>query len=375
MVKSFLYSGLSREEYCMLREALQEETYRLQISFLKYVKHIFLLYNICFLFINKEDIKDLRADLLLALVGVFYAFIMTGFFKSHLVKHKQYIYLFSAVNISVFVGIAFIQYQFLHSSFMYLVFLIVVSSWSFVGKEYVYCTILLLFCTMDIACGALYWSMDAKELLLDSLEDILLIYCCICINVNFSKMKKNEIADLKRIVNEKKTDHLTRIANREGLESFFYKSFGTERKRNLAFLLIDLDNFKEVNDTFGHSAGDAVLIEVAENLKEMFDDDGEAVCGRFGGDEYVVILLDRSDREVKNIAGEILQALTKTIGQGCENVKISCSIGISCCETGKLRSFENIYKKADKALYEVKANGKNGYRIIELYDFNKAKKR
>lgn len=132
----------------------------------------------------------------------------------------------------------------------------------------------------------------------------------------------------------------------------------TEGEKQI-FILLDLDHFKQINDTFGHAAGDQVLIDVAEKLKKHFR--SSDIVGRLGGDEFVIMLCDvKSDHYIDTIAGTLSPELVQTYTQGDTSITVSASIGISLSPDDGV-TFEDLYKKADSALYKVKKSGRNGY--------------
>ena len=129
------------------------------------------------------------------------------------------------------------------------------------------------------------------------------------------------------------------------------------------FLLLDLDNFKEVNDTFGHQYGDRVLKDVAEILKTKFRQND--LIGRLGGDEFVVMAFHTPGfSRMEHIFCELCEILNKTYCQDGKTVKISASLGIAIAPQHGA-TFEELYQKADKMLYQVKRNQKNGYAVYE----------
>lgn len=153
------------------------------------------------------------------------------------------------------------------------------------------------------------------------------------------------------------TDSLTHSLNRETF---------SERVENLilnsspssthAFAMLDLDNFKKINDTYGHSQGDRLLISMVENVKSILRE-GD-LMGRMGGDEFAICLKDVPNKQI----------VEKRVSQICEfiysikelDMSVSASIGVSMYLADGA-SFEELYKKADIAMYKAKKNGRNTY--------------
>lgn len=125
-------------------------------------------------------------------------------------------------------------------------------------------------------------------------------------------------------------------------------------------MLIDIDNFKKVNDMNGHLFGDGVICEFAEKLNSLCSY-GDNIIGRAGGDEFIILLKNSLLSDAVRISKSICSALDKIcIGSICRS--ISCSIGISCFPSDS-RDFITLYEYADKALYHSKLLGKNRYSV------------
>ncbi|MDQ2705081.1 MAG: EAL domain-containing protein, partial [Pseudomonadota bacterium] len=118
-----------------------------------------------------------------------------------------------------------------------------------------------------------------------------------------------------------------------------------------AVLLIDLVSFKEINDTLGHTVGDAVLVEVADRLRNCIPND--CLVARLGGDEFAVIAGDRPAGEVAKLAARIVKAMSKRFMENDHSLKVDVSIGIATTET--VPAGLDLFTKADIALYEAKA--------------------
>ena len=130
-----------------------------------------------------------------------------------------------------------------------------------------------------------------------------------------------------------------------------------------AILYLDLDGFKTVNDTVGHSVGDLVLQEVAHRISRNLRDNQTAA--RIGGDEFIVILEDVVSVDViRRAASRIIETLNRPIDVGGMNYEIGASIGVVFYPTQGTAS-ETLLKKADLAMYKAKKNGKNTYEVFE----------
>ena len=127
-----------------------------------------------------------------------------------------------------------------------------------------------------------------------------------------------------------------------------------------ALLLVDLDGFKQINDTFGHALGDECLRSVAERLKNVCRESDFAA--RIGGDEFAVLLgPGLNQNEIEDVAEQIVEALRNPMDGRDWPFKVGASVGIACIDTGY--SLE-LFKKADAALYAAKASGRNTFRMF-----------
>jgi len=143
---------------------------------------------------------------------------------------------------------------------------------------------------------------------------------------------------------------LTNIGNRRSLERDFSNRLSD--KNYLA--LVDLDGFKQVNDTYGHEAGDYVLIEVAKRLREHTSS-SESVY-RLGGDEFAILLQADDELSLRRKCKSFLQFLRRPYVYKGQSLFVSASIGVTACHEANL---ETCLKQADLAMYRVKHRDKN----------------
>lgn len=151
-------------------------------------------------------------------------------------------------------------------------------------------------------------------------------------------------------------DPLTGILHRGAAKRLIDTALLTQSETPSAFLLFDLDNFKQINDSYGHMAGDEVLVRFSNLLSESFRS-GDVVA-RLGGDEFIVFMKNASLNIVEERARQIKERVPDLAVEYGGN--LSTSIGIAIPEkTGT--KFEQLYFQADRALYNTKAAGKNNY--------------
>lgn len=159
------------------------------------------------------------------------------------------------------------------------------------------------------------------------------------------------------------TDSLTGLDNRYSLMKSLQHSLLRQHRENftLAFLMLDLDGFKQINDNYGHSVGDTLLIEVAKKLKSNFRESD--VIARVGGDEFSVILENISSTEsLTRLVNKVLAEFREPFVIDNKKLTIGVSIGIAVSSSIECSS-EDIIKQADAALYQVKNSGKGSYHL------------
>jgi diguanylate cyclase (GGDEF)-like protein len=153
------------------------------------------------------------------------------------------------------------------------------------------------------------------------------------------------------------TDALTGLRNRRKFDTAIEAEWrrATRQKRPLALLMIDADHFKTFNDSFGHQAGDEVLIGIAICISDSVKRAGDCAA-RYGGEEFAVLLPDLSPTQ----AFEVAETIRLKVEQWCgETAKITVSIGVASLIPDAGIEWTHMVKAADKALYAAKANGRN----------------
>lgn len=180
-----------------------------------------------------------------------------------------------------------------------------------------------------------------------------------------------EIAAEKDLVQRAENDLLTGVLNKTTMEKMVSLKLKNCGNQYVIFYMVDLDNFKNVNDTLGHIYGDQAIVETAQALNKVFAD--QDCIGRLGGDEFAVCVTYQAFDEqnlrdfIEKKADKICQVNRRTYTDGASEVSITSSVGIAYApDMG--RSFEELYTKADRALYYSKENGKNRYHIYSEGD-------
>ena len=161
------------------------------------------------------------------------------------------------------------------------------------------------------------------------------------------------------------SDLLTGMLNKKSTEEMIQQWLDSEQRIGLqAFVMIDIDHFKEVNDTYGHAVGDEILKEVSDIIRQEFRE-GD-VIGRLGGDEFCILMKNivsdtNATAKVKMLHQSIRTHKFKDIG---DDDRVTCSIGVSYAPMHG-NSFDELYHTADLALYKTKKGGRDGFNIYD----------
>ncbi|MDF2564407.1 MAG: hypothetical protein K0Q53_802 [Massilibacillus sp.] len=206
-----------------------------------------------------------------------------------------------------------------------------------------------------------WWHINGETIYNDQHEPIKLVGKIINIDA-----QKKEIESLQA---KAYRDSLTGLYNKMITQSLINELIKKQKPHQIhALMIIDIDNFKSINDTLGHLVGDEVLISVTNQLKGLFGK--HDIVGRIGGDEFVVFMYNiRSMKDVIVKANAITNVLRTNYFDQDINYAISGSIGISLCPQDG-RNYKELLKKADNALYKIKKSGKDDFALansVEIY--------
>jgi diguanylate cyclase (GGDEF)-like protein len=170
---------------------------------------------------------------------------------------------------------------------------------------------------------------------------------------------------LKELALISRIDGLTQIFNRRHWQETLEQEYAKARRhnKNLSLIMIDLDHFKNLNDTYGHQGGDKVLVDVTQTIKTLLRI--EDVFGRYGGEEFAIVLPETDLNGALDVATRICETVARTPIPFQEYmIKISISVGVSQL-IGNEMSYEKLISNADEALYQAKANGRNQVCSVE----------
>jgi diguanylate cyclase (GGDEF)-like protein len=153
-------------------------------------------------------------------------------------------------------------------------------------------------------------------------------------------------------------DELTALFNRRGAIDAVATALARRKATTHATLLVDIDHFKTINDTYGHAAGDNVIARLAAAINRCIRS-GD-ICARLGGDEFMIFAPDCDLDGAREIAERLLTLVRAD--RGTDDVTFTVSIGISV-EKHLNADFDAMYRRADTALYQAKADGKNRFAV------------
>lgn len=213
-------------------------------------------------------------------------------------------------------------------------------------------------------------NISIKDLFLSNLSlcisIILIVVLIIAFLIGISiKLKFNNLKKTKELlILKSQSDPLTEIYNRSTAKELINNYFEFFNNQYYCFIILDIDYFKQINDTFGHKIGDKVLIEFSNLLKQFFNSDN-ILLSRLGGDEFIVFIKDlKKDNYlefIKQNLSDLCKLMNKEFTFDENTQKISISIGAYI--NNKKSSFNKLYERSDELLYKVKDNGRNNFEI------------
>ena len=193
-------------------------------------------------------------------------------------------------------------------------------------------------------------------------EAVFMLAFCVLVTVLIIYIVRKNSADKAELLRYTQRDALTGLYNKDTTQRLIQNIVQEEAGQH-AFIILDIDYFKSVNDNFGHIVGDKVLQTFGRFLQSQFRE--YDVVGRIGGDEFVILMCNLANTDVVEIK---IQNLLKQVGsirvEEMGEQKMTISVGIAFApQHGS--SFMDLYRKADHALYQTKRAGKNGYSLYQ----------
>lgn len=168
---------------------------------------------------------------------------------------------------------------------------------------------------------------------------------------------QKEMQEVENYQNIAYRDPLTHLYNREGFFAHIPK-----QPEQVMFAVMDLDNFKQINDTLGHEGGDIALKLFADSLMQCVGAGNKATIARYGGDEFIAMLVNVTEEEAKEKFEKLVAVMDRTMEYKEKSCRLSISVGAVYTES--MDSYEELFNEADNVLYETKRMGKNSFRFI-----------
>ena len=183
---------------------------------------------------------------------------------------------------------------------------------------------------------------------------VIALFCAFMI----TRLRINDTRSRLRWMQLSFIDRPTGLLNKATCEEQCRRFLCLESRVPCAMLVVDMDHFKEINDSEGHLFGDRVLNGIGLILQNLSNED--TIVGRIGGDEFLILMKHCRRQEAEVLAQHLISGVKQAHFSNAQTV-VSCSIGITCTEGGT--AFSSLFDQADKALYQVKRNGGNQYAV------------
>jgi len=208
--------------------------------------------------------------------------------------------------------------------------------------------------------GKYTWCRIHAQLQRDSAREINRI---VGIIYNVDELKRATIA----LKEQAQLDPLTKLLNKASTQQLVTEHLSSLDGQSLsAMLILDMDNFKSVNDSYGHLYGDAILSQVSARLRGLFR--AQDILGRIGGDEFLILLKDVPNAQiVEERCSLLLENFRTMLKQLMPDLSVSFSIGAALAPV-HATTYADLFKRADEALYIAKSSGKNGYKLYDVRD-------
>ncbi len=352
----FFYSGIEKDEY----NAVKKDAYVSNYVIWRLL-HVLLVAAFAFLYISSLFYDLLESNRLFYLFALVYSVVASVLFfvmkKDSLVAQLliylsiSLLFVFAClitqnkpeIPATTFIALLLITPMFMIDKPFFMTFELVAAStvflvWMYNVKPY------------DI------WQMDLINVIIFTIVGIIL-------NIIANSVRIKEFVLTRKINIQKDTDELTGLMNKGALTREIKLALDDSSVNKGLLLVMDVDHFKHINDTYGHDVGDNVIVQLGGLLGRKLADN--EIAARFGGDEFVIFIKDTDDPEVaRNIAEAIIKGASENVKLPVSDQNVSVSIGIAVYN-GLEKTFTEIFKKADTALYRSKADTTKKYNFYE----------
>lgn len=355
----FLYCGIEKDEY----NTLKKDAYVSNFGVWR-ILHCLMVIVFCALFVSSLFSELLQPNRLFYLSALVYSVIATYFFftlrKDSLVA-QLLIYL--SISLLFLFGCMITQNKPTSNATTFIVLLLttpmfMIDNPFFMAIELSTASAVFLIWMYYVKPYSV-WQIDLVNVITFAIVGIFL-------NIIANSIRIKEFVLTREINIQKDTDELTGLKNKGALTREINEFLADESRNKGIMLLLDVDRFKSINDTYGHDIGDRVIIQLGSFLGSKATD--RDIAGRFGGDEFIVFIKDTDDAETAcRISDEIVKGVSETVELPDRQQRVSISIGIAVYQ-GVEKNYSEIFKKADTALYQSKADPNKRFHVYERSD-------
>ncbi len=355
----FFYCGIEKDEF----NALKLDAYRSNFEVWK-ILHILMAGAFSFLFINSlfsELLSINRLFYFLAMVYSIAVSVLFFFMKKTSIIGQLIIYL--SISLLFLFGCFLTKNSPENPATTFMVLLIITPMFM-IDKPY--------FMSIELCAASsiyLIWMYHVKTYDIWQIDVVnILMYTIlgIFIHIIANSIRIKEFVLTRKINIQKDTDELTGIKNKGALTREINEYIGNNSNNKGIMLLLDIDHFKSINDTYGHDIGDKVISSLGDYLNKTFTKD--EIVGRFGGDEFLIFIKGNDNVETaSSIANIIITDAASKISIPNRDQKISVSIGIAIYR-GVEKNYSELFKKADVALYKTKGDATKRFCIYNKED-------
>ncbi len=334
-----------------------------QKTFSFYLFLFFVLYIILTNIIEYVDGNKFNPATWLCVLEAIISLVAYLLFKYYFISHKKFAIFMAYINIMqtiILLDAHFLLYS-RYISFMAANCIIMATALTTIscGIPYFFC-IAPIFTIDTIIYFYTFNNLSLRDILVYAMDNIFIVLFAVGIHMYFSTIKYEDFKLKHKLLYLSQNDSLTGLLNRNAVEKFVEDY---SKSKNLsAMFILDIDNFKLLNDTLGHIKGDEALIDISKNLKEIFSN--KECVARLGGDEFVIFIPSIENKEYSiEKARKILNTFPMDYKNDNITISLGCSIGIAFSKGPDHNLYDNLYKNADNAMYQVKKAGKNKIKI------------
>ena len=341
------YCGIEKDEF----NAIKKDAYVSNFQVWRLL-HILMTLVFLFLFINSLFSELLKQNLVFYLCALIYSAIATSlFFVLNKTSIVAQFLIYLSISMLFLFGCLITQNKPTNPATTFIVLLLITPMFM-IDKPF--------FMAIELVCASsvfLVWMYQVKPFEIwqyDLINIIIYSVVGIFIHIIANSIRIREFVLTRKINIQKDIDELTEIKNKAALTREINEFLLDKTKDNGIFMVLDIDHFKSINDTYGHDVGDIVIKQVGKYLKNTFIND--EIVGRFGGDEFIIFIKNNDNLDYAcDTADSVVNGITNFVELPNKDEKLGVSIGISIYH-GEEKNYSEIFKKADVALYKTKAD-------------------